>query len=123
QSKLGQRAFAELASLPSASVAVIEGGAYGGGLELALACDLRVATDEARLGFPELGLGNLPSWGGTARLVDIAGLGVARHLLLSGELISGRRAAELLLVTTCSAADALDNAIDATVARLLAAEP
>jgi len=123
QSRLGQQTFEELAALPAASVAVIEGGAYGGGLELALACDLRIAADDARLGLPELALGNLPSWGGTGRLIDVAGLGVARHVLLSGELLSGRRAYELLVVTSTHPASELEDAVAATVDRLLAAEP
>jgi enoyl-CoA hydratase/carnithine racemase len=122
-SRLGQDTFAELATLPVTSVAVVEGTAVGGGLELALACDLRVAADDALLGLPELGLGNLPSWGGTARLVDIAGLGVTRHLLLSGELISGARAAELLVVTSAHPVADLAAAVHATVQRLLGAEP
>jgi len=122
-SQLGRDTFSELAALPVVSVAVIEGTAVGGGLELAFACDLRLAADTALLGLPELGLGNLPTWGGTARLVDIAGLGVTRHLLLSGELVSGERAAELLLVTSVHPAIDLAAAVDATVERLLAAEP
>jgi enoyl-CoA hydratase/carnithine racemase len=121
--ELGQDAFGALAALPVASLAVIEGGAFGGGLELALACDLRIATDDALLGLPELGLGNLPAWGGVARMVDIAGLGVARHVLLSGEFLSGTRAADLLLVTSAHPAAELQGAVDTTVARLLAAEP
>lgn len=122
-SELGQEAFGALAALPVASIAVIEGGAFGGGLELALACDVRVATDDAALGLPELSLGNLPAWGGIARLVDIAGLGVARHLLLTGELLSGTRAVELLLVSSAHPAADLQAAVDTSVARLLAAEP
>ncbi|GAB2445258.1 enoyl-CoA hydratase-related protein [Nocardioides hungaricus] len=123
QSRLGQETFAELAALDVPSVAVVEGGAYGGGLELALACDLRLAAYDARMGLPELGLGNLPSWGGTARLVDLAGLGVARHVLLSGELLTGERAAQLLVVTSAHPTGELDGALAALVDRLLQAEP
>lgn len=123
RSKAGGEAFHAIAALAVPSLAVIEGQAFGGGLELALACDLRLATSDARLGLPELGLGNLPSWGGTSRLVDIAGLGVARHLLLSGELISGERAAELGVVSSAHAGDDLEAAVTATTGRLLGAEP
>lgn len=122
-SELGRDAFAALAALPVPSIAVIEGGAFGGGLELALACDIRISTHDAVLGLPELGLGNLPSWGGMARLVDISGLAVARHLLLTGELISGSRAAHLLLVSSTHDAAELDAAVAAVVTRLVAAEP
>ncbi len=122
-SQLGQDTFDALADLPVPTIAVVEGCALGGGLELALACDLRISTTDATLGLPELGLGNLPSWGGTARLADVAGLGVARHLLLSGELVDGARAAALLVVTSAHPRDGLEAALEATVSRLLAAEP
>src|SRR5690606_438210 len=122
-SELGKRAFRRLAGLPQPSVAAIEGTAIGGGFELALACDVRIATHDARLGLPELGLGNLPSWGGLARLVAVAGLGVTRHLLLTGELISGARAAELLVVSNAVQAADLEGAVDAVLTRLAAAEP
>lgn len=123
QSRCGTKAFTALADLPQITLCVIEGTAVGGGFELALACDLRLAADDAVLGLPELGLANLPSWGGVARLVDIAGQGVARHLLLSGELIDGRRSAELLVVTSSHPAAELDEALDTTIERLLRAEP
>lgn len=123
QSVRGNKAFDALAALPQPSIAVLEGTTVGGGLELAMACDLRVAATDALIGLPELGLGNLPSWGGTARIVAVAGLGIARHLLLAGELINGERAAELHLVTTSAAADVLDETVSVLVNRLLNAEP
>ncbi|WP_436701800.1 enoyl-CoA hydratase/isomerase family protein [Nocardioides sp. BYT-33-1] len=123
QSRAGTAAFDAIAALPVPTVAVLEGIAVGGGLELAMACDLRIASRDARLGLPELGLGNLPSWGGTARIADVAGLGVARHLLLSGELITGVRAAELLIVSSAHEAADLDTAVAALVQRLTQAEP
>ena len=101
-SRLGRQAFTALAALAVPSVALIEGTAVGGGLELALACDVRIARPDALIGFPELGLGNLPAWGGLARLIDSAGLGVARYLLLTGTLIDGVRAAQLQVVTSAS---------------------
>ena len=123
QSRLGTQVFNAVAALPIPSVAVLEGITVGGGFELAMACDLRIAAADVRIGLPELGLGNLPSWGGTARLVDVAGLGVARHLLLSGELITGARAADLHVVTSAHATADLDHAVTETVDRLLGAEP
>jgi enoyl-CoA hydratase/carnithine racemase len=122
-SQLGQDTFAELAALPVLSIAVIEGTAVGGGLELAVACDLRITTTEAIWGLPELGLGNLPSWGGTARLVDLAGLGVTRQLLLTSELITGSRAVELHLATSAHTPEQLDDALHTILDRSLAAEP
>lgn len=122
-SRLGRDTFTALAALPVPSLAVIEGSAIGGGLELALACDLRVAADDAVLGLPETRLGNLPSWGGMARLAAVAGLGVARQLVLGGEMLSGGRAAELLLVGTAAAPAELEALVRTTVERLLAADP
>lgn len=123
KSQFGIDTFAALATLPQPTLAVIEGSALGGGLELALACDLRVAADDALLGLPELTLGNLPAWGGTARLVDVAGLGVARQLLLTGELIRGSRAAELGIVGACHTPEQLNGAVDDLISRLLGVEP
>ncbi len=120
---LGREAFTGLARLPVPSVALIEGTAVGGGFELALACDIRIAASDALMGLPELRLGNLPAWGGLARLLDVAGLGVARFLLLTGELISGARAAELQVVTTVCSADELDSVLDRTLGWLSACDP
>jgi enoyl-CoA hydratase/carnithine racemase len=90
---LGHEAFTGLAALPQPSIAVLAGPVMGGGLELALACDLRVAAPDARLAFPEARLGNLPSWGGLPRLVDAVGSSRARQMLLTGREISGADAA------------------------------
>ncbi|MEO8309905.1 MAG: enoyl-CoA hydratase/isomerase family protein [Caldimonas sp.] len=84
-----QRLFARLEAAPFVSLAEIGGAALGGGLELALACDLRVASCEARLALPEIGLGLLPAGGGTQRLTALVGPSVARRLILSGEDIDG----------------------------------
>lgn len=73
-----RRTFADLAALPMPSVAVLEGGAFGGGAEMALACDLRVADSNAVLAFPETRLGIIPGAGGTQRLPRLVGLGVAK---------------------------------------------
>jgi len=93
-----QRVYARLERLPQATLAEIGGAAMGGGLELALACDLRIASEEARLGLPEAQLGLLPGAGGTQRLARIAGQAVAKRLILRGEVVSGAEAARLGLV-------------------------
>src|SRR2546429_4879356 len=77
--------YARLQQLPKPSVAAINGMAFGGGLELALACDLRVADSGARLGVPEIKLGLLPGAGGTARLTRMLPPGIAKQLLLTGD--------------------------------------
>lgn len=73
-----RRTFTDLAALPMPSIAVLEGAAFGGGAELALACDLRVADSKAVLAFPETRLGIIPGAGGTQRLPRLVGLGVAK---------------------------------------------
>jgi enoyl-CoA hydratase/carnithine racemase len=93
-----QRVFRRLAGAPFVSIAEIGGAAFGGGLELALACDLRVAAHEAKLALPESSLGLLPAAGGTQRLTALCGPGVARRLILGGETIDGREAERLGVV-------------------------
>lgn len=90
--------YSRLANLPLPTVAAIEGSALGGGLELALCCDFRVATETARLGLPEVGLGAIPGSGGTQRLPRLVGPGRAKHLILTGAIIDGARAGEIGLV-------------------------
>ena len=90
---------------PKPSVAAIDGAALGGGLELALACDLRVAADDARLGVPEIKLGLLPGAGGTQRLPRLLPRGVALQLLLTGAPLGAVDAHRLGLVNELSGAD------------------
>lgn len=80
----GHRVFNRLVAFPRPTLAVVNGHAFGGGLELALACDLRVAAATATLGQPEVGVGTVPGWGGTARLVAAVGAPRARELVLTG---------------------------------------
>jgi enoyl-CoA hydratase len=80
-------------------IAAVNGFALGGGCELALACDVRVASETAKFGQPELGLGIIPGAGATQRLPRIVGLGWAKHLVLTGDVIDARQALEIGLVT------------------------
>lgn len=93
-----QSVFARIEKLSVVSIAEIGGAALGGGLELALACDLRVASEKAKLGLPEASLGLLPAAGGTQRLPRVCGEAVARRLILGGEVIDGNEAHRLGLV-------------------------
>jgi enoyl-CoA hydratase/carnithine racemase len=102
-----QRVFARCERAPFVTLAEIGGAALGGGLELALACDLRVAACEAKLAFPEVGLGLLPAAGGTQRLAALCGPGVARRLILGGETIDGLEAERLGVVQWARPADTL----------------
>ncbi|MBI3376102.1 MAG: enoyl-CoA hydratase/isomerase family protein [Betaproteobacteria bacterium] len=87
-----QRLFARLEALPQMTLVELGGAALGGGLELALACDLRIAACEARLGLPEARLGLVPGAGGTQRLTRIAGPAMAARLILTGEVLDGAAA-------------------------------
>jgi len=93
-----QRVFARLERLPQVTLAEIGTNALGGGLELALCCDLRIAAEDARIGLPETGLGLLPGAGGTQRLTRIAGEATAKRLILGAEVVSGAQAAALGIV-------------------------
>ncbi|MFT3820763.1 MAG: enoyl-CoA hydratase/isomerase family protein [Rubrivivax sp.] len=93
-----QRVFARLEQLPCVTLAELGGAALGGGFELALACDWRIAAHEARLGLPEAGLGLLAAGGGTQRLTRLLGPGPARRLLLGAETLTGEQALALGLV-------------------------
>jgi enoyl-CoA hydratase len=105
-------AFARLQALPVPSIAAVHGVAFGAGFELALACDLRVADRDARLGVPEIKLGLLPAAGGTARLTRLLPAAVAKELLLTGEPIAAPDAHRLGLVNTLSEpGDALNAAM------------
>ncbi len=103
KSAQGQEILNRLDDLPFPSVAVLNGATMGGGLELALACDFRLATDNPRtqLSLPETSLGLLPGWGGTFRLPRLIGLVQALQLILTGKAVDGAQAARIRLVDAC----------------------
>lgn len=95
---LGQTVMREIEALPLPSIAVVQGYALGGGLELALACDLIVAGERGLFGQPEVSLGLIPGFGGTQRLIHRIGIGSTRRLVLTGENIGAQEALRLGLV-------------------------
>ncbi|MFP3914330.1 MAG: enoyl-CoA hydratase/isomerase family protein [Actinomycetota bacterium] len=95
-----------LARLPVPTIAVIHADALGGGLELALCCDLRVADERARLGLPEVRLGVMPGSGGTQRLPRLIGPGRAKEMILLGEVVDAAAAGEMGLVNRVTPAGA-----------------
>ena len=97
-SLLGQRVIGKLEQLPVATIAAINGHCLGGGNELAMACSIRIASDRARFGQPEINLGIIPGFGGTQRLPRIVGLSRALELMLTGDLINAQTAFEIGLV-------------------------
>ncbi len=106
-SAFGQRTFAALEALPIPTVAAVNGFALGGGLELALACDLVYASERARFGLPEVTLGLIPGFGGTQRLARRVGLMRAKELTFTGEAIDAARARVIGLVLEVLPPDAL----------------
>lgn len=94
-----QKLFCLIEKLPKVVIAVVNGFALGGGCELAMACDIRLAADTARLGQPEVNLGIIPGWAGTQRLPRLVGKGVAKHLLYTGDMLDAERSLQVGLVT------------------------
>ena len=105
--RAGQEAFARLDRLPMPSVAIINGFAFGGGLELALACTFRLATANAKMGLPEIKLGLIPGYGGTQRLPRAIGEARALEMILTGKFIDAATAASWGLVSRVVDGDAL----------------
>jgi enoyl-CoA hydratase/carnithine racemase len=113
-----QAVFARLESLPKVTLAEIGGAAMGGGFELALACDLRMVADSARIGLPEARLGLLPAAGGTQRMTRICGEAVARRLILGAELVGGDDAVGLGLAQWAAPAAEIEAAARALAERI-----
>jgi enoyl-CoA hydratase len=106
--ELGQSIFAKLDTLPIASIAVINGFAFGGGLELALACTFRLATRNAKMGQPEIKLGLIPGYGGTQRLPRVIGEARAQELIMTGRTLTAEEAERIGLVNRLVDGDPVD---------------
>lgn len=122
-SRVGQQMMWRVEHLGKPVIAQIGGFALGGGLELAMCCHLRVASENARFGLPEITLGLLPGFGGTQRLLRLAGRGAALELCLTGAQIDAARAHALGMVTRVVAPDALEAETQALADQLAAAAP
>jgi enoyl-CoA hydratase len=107
---LGQNVFSRIENLGKPVIAAINGFALGGGCELAMACDIRVASDKAKFGQPEVNLGIIPGYGGTQRLPRLVGKGAAKYLIFTGEMISSEEALRIGLVDKVVPAEELLNA-------------
>jgi enoyl-CoA hydratase len=109
--EFGQAVFAKLDTLPMPSIALVNGFAFGGGLELALACTFRLATPTAKMGLPEVKLGLIPGYGGTQRLPRVIGEARALEMILTGRTVSAEEAWRIGLVHRVVEDDAMEGAL------------
>lgn len=115
----GNEVFNQIENLPIPVIAAINGFALGGGLELALACDIRVMSESAKVGMPETKLGVFPGYGGTQRLAQLAGVGRAKELIYTGRLLRAEEAVTYQIVEYIASAEkVLDKALE--LARMIA---
>jgi enoyl-CoA hydratase len=117
------RVYEAVADCPKPVVARVNGHALGGGCELAQACDVRIAREDAKLGQPEINLGLIPGGGGTQRLTRLVGPGQAMRLVLSGELVDATEAAEIGLVEEAVAPEDLDERVDDLAGKMASKSP
>lgn len=123
RSRQGQAMMRKVETLGKPVVARIHGFALGGGMELAMACHLRVASEKAKIGQPEINLGLIPGFGGTQRLLRLAGQAATLELCLLGQPIDAQRAFALGVVNRVVAADKLDEEVAAIADQLAASAP
>ena len=119
----GQNVFNLIENLGKPVIACINGFALGGGCELALACTLRLASDNARLGQPEVKLGIIPGYGGTQRLPRLVGKGLAMQMVLTGEMITAQEAHRIGLVNEVTSATELIPRAEVIAAKIIANAP
>ena len=117
------RILGRLFDMTKPTIAMVQGDAVGGGLFMAIACDLRVAAEGARFGFPETGLGIIPGGGGTQRLPRAVGMARAKHLILTGEVIGADEALRLGLVSKVVPLASLGAAAQALAEQVLSRGP
>lgn len=122
-SRRGQVMMRLIETLGKPVIARVQGYALGGGMEIAMACTIRIASKKARFGLPEITLGILPGFGGTQRLQRLCGRGNTLHLALTGKPISAERAYELGIVQELVDHEALDTAVDALATQLATSAP
>ncbi len=123
RSRAGQNIFRRFETSPKPTVAALNGFTLGGGCELAMACHVRIASEKAKLGQPEVKLGIVPGYGGTQRLPRLVGRGAALRLLLTGEMIEASEAFRLGLVDQVTTPEALLDTARALLTAMVANAP
>lgn len=121
--KIGQDVFNKLENLPQPVIAAINGFALGGGCELAMACDVRIASEKAKFGQPEVSLGIAPGFGGTQRLPRLIGKGRAKELIFTGDIIDAGEAYRMGLVNKVVAPEELMNTAQVLAEKILSRAP
>ena len=121
--RFGASVFKKIEDLPFPVIAAVNGFALGGGCELAMACDIRIASKKARFGQPEVGLGIIPGFSGTYRLPKLVGQGIAKELIYTGRMIDADEALSVGLVNRVVEPEELAGAVDATIAAILKNAP
>ncbi|MCL4332343.1 MAG: 3-hydroxyacyl-CoA dehydrogenase NAD-binding domain-containing protein [Candidatus Thermoplasmatota archaeon] len=114
----GQRVFSALTELPQVTIAEISGYCFGGGFELALACDIRITSDVAEMGLPEVTRGLVPGWGGTQRLPKLIGGSRAAYMILTGERIKGARAMNIGIAWDSVPAESLSERVTSVATKI-----
>ena len=120
---LGQRFYTRFEELPKPVIAMIDGLCLGGGLELAMACDIRIASDRSRFGQPEMFIGIMPGSGATQRLARLVGVGKAKELIFTGEMIDAAEAHRIGLVNQICAPEELKEAVVGLAKRIARHSP
>lgn len=117
--KAGQTVFEMIEKLPQPVIAAVNGFALGGGCELAMACDIRIASDKAKFGQPEVSLGIIPGFGGTQRLPRLIGKGMAKELIFAGDAIDAAEAYRIGLVNKVTSGEELVPAAKALAEKIM----
>ncbi|MFJ8064022.1 enoyl-CoA hydratase/isomerase family protein [Psychrobacillus sp. NPDC096426] len=118
-----QGLYSKIESCSKVTIAAVTGYALGGGCELALACDIRIATKKAKFGLPELNLGIIPGAGGTQRLSRIVGKGRALDMILTGKMIDGEQAERIGLITYLTDEEGLEETVKKVAADVMKKGP
>lgn len=119
-SREGQAMMSRIENLPATTLIAIHGACAGGGCELALACDMRMAAESAVIGLPETRIGIMPGWGGTVRATRVLGSKAARRMILTGELLPAEKTLQLGLVDEVASDASFRDSVEARIATLLA---
>lgn len=121
--KLAQAVFNKIENLPKPVIAAVNGYALGGGCELSMACDIRIASEKAKFGQPEVSLGIPPGFGGTQRLARLVGKGRAKEMLFTGDMIDAAEACKIGLANKVVAAEELMNVAKVMAQKIMSRAP